>query len=125
VIVILGIAAGVAIPVIGSFVASSKVTATKDEMRTLALAIAGTNGSNDRGFEGDVGFPPSALIDLVSKPDTVAAWNAYRQLGWNGPYVDSTRGDYLSDAWGTAYVYTPASRTLTSTGSGSSITITF
>jgi len=125
VIVVLGIMAAVAIPVIGSFVVSSKQTATKEEMRRLARAIAGGDDASDRGFEGDVGRPPSALIDLVRKPDTIAVWNAFVHVGWNGPYIDSTGGEYLKDAWGSAYVYTPAARTIESTGSGTAITITF
>jgi prepilin-type N-terminal cleavage/methylation domain-containing protein len=125
VIVVLGIMAGVAIPVVGTFLVSSKQTATKEELQRLVRGIAGTEAGNDRGFEGDVGYPPSALADLTRKPDSIGVWNAFTHLGWNGPYIDSTGGDYLKDAWGQAYVYTPSSRTLESNGSGSAITITF
>jgi prepilin-type N-terminal cleavage/methylation domain-containing protein len=125
VIVLLGIMAAVAIPVIGSFLASSKETVTKDEMRRLASAIAGGSNVNDRGFEGDVGYPPSALLDLARKPDTVPAWNAFQHLGWNGPYIDSTGGAYLTDAWDSLYVYLPLARRIESTGSGTTIAITF
>lgn len=124
-ILVLGIMAAVAIPVVGTFVASSKETATREEMQRLARAIAGSEGSADRGFEGDVGYLPSALIDLARKPDSVPAWNPFTDIGWNGPYIDSTAGSYLTDAWNTAYTYNPATRSLSSTGSGSSITITF
>ena len=68
VILILGIMAAVAIPVIGTFIASSKETATKKELRLLARAVAGSDEDGDRGFEGDVGFPPSSLVDLTRKP---------------------------------------------------------
>jgi len=125
VIIVLGIMAAVAIPVVGNFFASSREAATKEEMRHLAQAVAGSNENSDRGFAGDVGHLPSSLADLVSKPDSVAAWNAYQQVGWNGPYIDSTNGEYLRDAWGQAYVYNPGTRTLTSIGSGSPITIGF
>ena len=125
VIVLLGIMAAVGIPVIGSFLASSQETVTRDEMRRLAEAIAGGNSDNDRGFEGDVGYPPSALVDLARKPDTIPAWNPFQHVGWNGPYIDSTNGEYLRDAWGSSYVYTPAARRLESTGSGTTIAITF
>jgi len=117
--------AAVAIPVIGNFFAASKEAATKEEMRCLAQAIAGSNENSDRGFAGDVGHLPSSLADLVSKPDSVAVWNAYQQVGWNGPYIDSTGGEYLRDGWGQAYVYNPGARTLTSNGSGSPIIICF
>lgn len=122
---VLGIMAAVAIPVVGSFIASSRETATRDEMRLLARAIAGSDEADNRGYEGDVGFPPSQLSDLVAKPDSVAPWDPFLDLGWNGPYLDSTRAEYLTDAWGSAYVYDPAARTIVSNGSGSAITVTF
>lgn len=125
VITILGIMAAVAIPVVGNMIASSKVAATKDEMRRLALAIAGSDERGDRGFQGDVGYAPSSLQDLTRKPDSISAWSPFIHVGWKGPYIDSTNGDYLKDAWGAAYTYDRAARTLASTGSGSTITITF
>lgn len=125
VIIVLGIMAAVAIPVIGSFIESSKETATKDEMQRLARALAGSDTQSDRGYEGDVGRLPSSLVDLTAKPASVPAWNAFTHVGWNGPYIDSTNGDYLTDAWGQNYVYDTVARTLESTGSGSPITISF
>lgn len=125
IIIVLGILAGVAIPVIGTFIASSKETATKEEMQRLARALAGADSESDRGFEGDVGRLPTALADLTAKPASVPSWNAFTHVGWNGPYMDSTAGDYLKDAWGVAYVYDTLARTLESTGSGSPITISF
>jgi general secretion pathway protein G len=125
VIIVLGIMAAVAIPVIGSFIVSSKGTATKDEMQRLARALAGSDTGSDRGFEGDVGRLPSALVDLTAKPASVPAWNAFTHVGWNGPYIDSANGDYLKDAWGQNYVYDTIARTLESPGAGSPITITF
>ena len=125
VIIVLGIMAAVAIPVIGSFIVSSKETATKDEMQRLARALAGSDTGSDRGFEGDVGRLPSALADLTAKPASVPAWNAFTHVGWNGPYIDSANGDYLKDAWGQNYVYDTIARTLESPGAGSPITITF
>lgn len=125
VIVVLGIMAGVAIPVIGSFIESSKQTATKDEMQRLARALAGADSQSERGFEGDVGRLPSALADLTKKPASVPAWNAFTHMGWNGPYIDSTNGDYLKDSWGQNYVYDTVARTLESPGSGTPITISF
>ncbi|GAB4326671.1 MAG: hypothetical protein Kow0074_21520 [Candidatus Zixiibacteriota bacterium] len=122
---VVGIMAAVAIPVVGSFIASSRETATRDEMRLLARAIAGSDDADDRGFEGDVGYPPSQLSDLVNKPDSVPAWDPFLNVGWNGPYVDSTQSEYLTDAWGSAYVYDPDARTIVSNGSGSAITVTF
>ena len=125
VILILGIMATVAIPVVGNMISSSKVAATKDEMRRLARGIAGSDEKGDRGFQGDVGYAPSSLSDLVSKPDSIPAWSPFIHIGWKGPYIDSTGGDYLKDAWGTAYAYDRTTRTIQSNGSGSAITITF
>lgn len=125
VIAVLGIMAAVAIPVIGSFITSAQETATKDEMRVLARAIAGSDEAKDRGFEGDVGFVPSSLADLVRKPDSVSAWDPFLDLGWNGPYLDSSGSDYLRDAWDSAYVFNPSARTIESIGSGTSIRIGF
>ncbi len=125
VILVLGILSAVAIPVIGSLFGSSEVTVTREEMRRLAVAISGSDPTRDRGYEGDVGYLPGSLADLVSKPDSVAAWNAYQHVGWNGPYIDGADSEYLTDAWGTAYIYNPSARTIASVGSGDTITITF
>ena len=80
----------------------------------------------DRGFEGDLGFVPSQLSDLVNKPGSVAVYNPLTRLGWNGPYMDSSSGDYLTDAWDNSYIYQPSLRRIRSTGGGGdSITVTF
>jgi general secretion pathway protein G len=131
IIVVLGILAVVAIPKIGDIITGSKTNATKEEMSRLKGGIMGnssvTSGGrlSDRGYRGDVGSFPPNLTGLVNKPGGVAAWNPYTRLGWNGPYIDSTGGEYLKDAWGTAYVYDSTARTITSTGSGSNIIVGF
>ena len=131
IIIVLGIVAAVAIPKIGGIITSSKTSATKEEMMRLKAAIMGnsavTTGGrpSDRGYRGDVRSFPSNLTGLVVKPAAVAAWNPYTRLGWHGPYIDSTGGDYLRDAWGAAYVYDSTARTITSTGSGTNIVVTF
>ncbi|MEE8577220.1 MAG: hypothetical protein V3T31_08185, partial [candidate division Zixibacteria bacterium] len=82
----------------------------------------------NRGFEGDLSFVPSALVDLVVKPDSVSAYDRLTRLGWNGPYVDGDANKYADDAWGNAYLFEPASRRLVSVGAGGpgdSIIITF
>lgn len=128
VIIVLGIVAAVAVPRMGLLGESAKVNATKDEMRRLKTAIVGSADSKGvprGGFEIDVGYPPNDLSDLVTKPDSVAAWNKFIGQGWNGPYMDSAGGDYLRDAWDSTYQYDPATRTITSTGHGTSITVSF
>ncbi|MEW6049766.1 MAG: prepilin-type N-terminal cleavage/methylation domain-containing protein [Candidatus Zixiibacteriota bacterium] len=124
IIVVLGILATVAIPKFSNMSTSAKVTATKEELNTLKRALVGNpsvvaGGTYvDRGFEGDVGYLPSQLADLVAKPDSIAAYNPLTRLGWNGPYVDGSNGDYLTDAWGVGYAYDPVNRLLRSTGGG-------
>jgi type II secretory pathway pseudopilin PulG len=131
IVVTLGILAVVAIPKFTEMAASSKVSATKKEMMELKRAMVGNpnvvSGGQyvERGFEGDVGFLPSQLADLVGKPDSVSTYNKITRLGWNGPYIDSTGGDYLKDAWGSPYVYDSQNRLLRSVGGPDSMTITF
>jgi len=131
IIVVLGVLAAVAIPKLGDVTENSKITATKKELLALKVAIAGNPDAVaggkyvDRGFEGDVGFVPSLLQDLVTKPDSVALYNKLTGLGWNGPYIDSTEGNYLKDGWGTDYVYQPVSRRIISVGGSDSIVVGF
>jgi len=131
VIVVLGILAVVATPKIGSFTQQSKINATKEEMRRIKIAIIGdsriVSGSEyiDRGFQGDIGIPPSRLQDLVSRPDSIQTYDKFTRMGWNGPYLDSAGQDYLKDAWGNLYVYSAAARTITSTSISPAITIGF
>jgi type II secretory pathway pseudopilin PulG len=132
IIVTLGILAAVAVPKFVDLTENSKINATKQEMLTLKRAIEGNpevvaGGEYvDRGFEGDVGFVPARLVDLVTKPDSIAIYNPLTRLGWNGPYLDSSGGEYLSDAWGNAYIYLAAGRTILSTAGGSdTLRVTF
>ena len=128
VIMVLGIVAAVAIPRMGGLSDSAKVNAAREEMRRLKTAIVGSVGSDGvprGGFEIDVGYPPDALVDLVRKPDSVATWDKFRARGWNGPYIDSSGGAYLKDPWDSTYRYNPRARTLTSTGGGTNIELSF
>jgi Tfp pilus assembly major pilin PilA len=131
IIVTLGILAAVAIPRFSGIAENSKVTATREELHRLKLAVVGNPAAisagvyTDRGFEGDVGFAPQRLEDLVVKPDTVVSYNKFTRLGWNGPYVDSSGGDYLTDAWGVGYLYDPAQRRIASVGGGDTIAVSF
>lgn len=131
IIVVLGILAAVAIPRLGDVTENSKITATKKELLALKVAISGNPDAIaggryvDRGFEGDVGFVPSLLADLVSKPDSVSTYNKLTGLGWNGPYIDSTESKYLKDAWDVNYVYQPGSRRIVSVGGSDSIIVGF
>jgi prepilin-type N-terminal cleavage/methylation domain-containing protein len=131
IIVVLGIVAAVAIPKFGSLTENARINATKEEMLTLKKAIVGdprvTAGGRyiNRGFEGDVGHPPANLTELAVKPDSLAAYDKFTRIGWNGPYIDSAGQEYMNDAWGNAYVYDRVARTITATGTTPNIVISF
>jgi prepilin-type N-terminal cleavage/methylation domain-containing protein len=131
IIVVLGIIAGFAVPRFSDLASNSKETATLDEMNSLKKAIIGNPAALaggeyiDRGFEGDVGYPPTNLLDLAAKPDSLAAYNKLTRLGWNGPYVDSSGGAYLADAWGTTYIYDRIGRRIVSAGGPDSLIVNF
>ncbi len=131
IIVVLGILAAIAVPRMGAINDSSRISATRAEMAMLKRAITGnpqvTAGGRyvDVGFEGNVGHPPASLPELAQKPDSIAAYNQFTNLGWNGPYVDSAGGGYLTDSWGVAYSYNPTARTIVSVGGSDTLTLTF
>lgn len=131
IIVTLGILAAVAIPKFSDMAESSKVSATKQELAALKRAIIGNpqavSGGKyvDRGFEGDVGAPPNSLNDLATKPDTISAYNKFTSLGWNGPYIDDDENSYLTDAWGSAYIYQRSTRTILSVGGSDTLSVSF
>jgi len=129
--VILGIVAAVAVPKFGSLSEEAKADATCEEIRRIKMAIIGDSqviaGGEyvNRGFEGDVGWPPSNLVDLVKKPDSIPGYDRFTRIGWNGPYLDSTGQNYLYDAWGNPYNYNSVTRTIVSTSTTPDISITF
>ncbi len=131
IIVVLAILAAVGIPSIGGMIAASKVNATKSEMLELKKAIVGSPSMvaggtiTSKGFEYDVGFAPSRLEDLVSKPGSVQVWNRITEIGWHGPYIDASDGDYITDAWGSTYAYSNVSRTIMSVNSDDTISVSF
>ncbi|MFQ5606681.1 MAG: prepilin-type N-terminal cleavage/methylation domain-containing protein [Candidatus Zixiibacteriota bacterium] len=131
VIVVLGIISAVAIPRFSNITEDAKSTTTREEMMRLKIAIIGdpraTAGRKyiNKGFLGDVGSVPNLLVDLAVKPGSLAVYNNFTGLGWNGPYIDSSGGDYLTDSWGVAYVYDPVARTITSSGGPANIVLSF
>jgi len=131
IIVILGVLAAVAIPKFADFGDSSRKTATRKELLELRQAIVGNpdmvagGRPVQPGFAGNIGHLPNQLIDLVRKPDSVAAYNRISGFGWNGPYIDSTGGSYLRDAWSAAYVYDRGNRRILSIGGDDTVVVTF
>ena len=138
VIVILGVLAAVAIPKVGNYLTSTRENVTRSKMLVIKQAMIGdpsarTGGvSTDKGYIGEVGYPPVQLPDLLTKPAADPAWNRYLGTGWNGPYLnDDGSGSYLEDAWGNPLIYDASGRTLTSygangaAGGGDDIVMTF
>lgn len=128
VVVVLGLIAAVAVPRMGGLSESARINAAREELHRLRTAIVGSVGPDGvprGGFAVDVGHPPDALPDLVRRPDSVAAWNRYIARGWNGPYIDSSGGAYLTDPWDSAYRYDPGAHTITSVGGESDIVVSF
>jgi prepilin-type N-terminal cleavage/methylation domain-containing protein len=131
VIVILGIIAAVIIPRVGSFSESAREEATKHEMVMLKRAIIGDPQSavggqyTNRGFEADVGRPPLTLTELGKKPDSLPAYDRFTRIGWNGPYVDTSGADYLTDAWGVTYLYDFENRRILATGGPDTLVVSF
>ncbi len=131
VIVVLGIVAAIAIPKMSGLSEGSRINATKSELLLLKRAIVGNPSVSaggryiDVGFEGDIGHPPLSLSELGAKSDSLAIYDRFIRIGWNGPYVDTAEGDYLKDAWGINYVYNSTSRTIISVGGSDTIAVSF
>jgi hypothetical protein len=116
-VVISGILVTVALKSLFSMYGTAKTEETKQEMESLAFAIAGNpsvvnNGVRpDFGYVGDVGSLPPNLDALYTNPGAYATWK--------GPYVANRfaqlTDDYKRDAWGDFYVFT-GGITIKSTG---------
>lgn len=125
IIVVVGILATAAIPIMGNMLESSRTNATKREMLLFKSAIVGSAVTGIRGYENDVGSPPPNLQGLVTKPAGVANYDRFTKTGWNGPYVDSNNNDYLTDGWGVNYIYDFAGRSIISVGGPDTITVVY
>lgn len=126
VIIIIGILASVAMRSMRTVSDTGRTEQTKTELDQLAWAVAGnpdlaSGGSRtDFGYVGDVGAMPPNLAALVNNPGGYATWD--------GPYIKddfyastgSAESEYGFDAWGVNYGFSGV--TITSTGSGTTIT---
>lgn len=122
IIVVVSILVAVAMQSMTSSVEDMRRVATEREMEALAQAIVGNpslvsgGARSDFGYVGDIGALPPNLQALRTNPGGWATWD--------GPYLSpgfaqDTTG-YLADEWGQAYGY--AGVTITSTGSGTTLT---
>lgn len=131
IIIILGLISAVAVPSWRGLIESSRVTATQDEMANIKRAIVGNpdlivGGQRvDRGFEGDVGFAPVNLRDLIERPDSISEYNQLSRTGWNGPYISEDAIRPFLDGWDEPYNYDPEQRRLVSVAGPDSIVIVF
>lgn len=124
-LIIIGILASVAMRTLKTTNEVAKTEKTKQALERIALAIVGSgSGSSGAtpssfGYLGDVGALPPNLDALVSNPGSYSSWH--------GPYIAdqfSLGGSpslYKQDGWGTTIGYA-GGLTLSSTGSGSTIT---
>lgn len=123
IIVVVGIMLSVAMQSVTVAIEDARRIKTEREMTVLDHAIVGepsisTDGTrSDFGYVGDIGAFPSDLSALQSNPGGYATWD--------GPYL---KADYaqdsigpVTDEWGQTYNYS-GGITLTSTGSGQTIT---
>jgi len=122
VIVVMGILAAVAVPMIGSVSESAKYAETRQEMEALGAAIRGisdlyNNGTRAGfGYVGDIGALPSNLDALFENPGGFGTWK--------GPYISNSfreiSGDFKTDAWQSLYSYNGGINII-SVGSGDTI----
>ena len=122
VVIILGILSLVAIRNVSESDTYAKFQATIQEMENLEHAMVGNpsliaNGiRTDFGYVGDMGQFPTTLDQLVTDQGG----------NWNGPYItidfQDDPNNYLNDAWGDAYQWTPGTLTIYSEGDGEPIT---
>ena len=122
-IIIIGVLVGLVLQSMTSVVGDARRIKTERELEQLAIAIVGDanltqgGGRTDFGYVGDIGSFPPNLNALYNNPGGHSTWD--------GPYIpsgftqDST--GLKTDEWGAAYNYS-GGVTITSTGSGSTIT---
>lgn len=132
-IVLVGVISVVSIEVIGGSIDEARFEDTLQEMKQIRDSIIGNlelregDTRTSFGFLGDIGAIPTAgqTLTILTTNAGLAAWavntTARFGLGWNGPYLSggSSGTDYTTDAWGTAYVYSPAANPATIVSRGS------
>lgn len=88
VILILGVLAGVGIPVFMGWVESARETTTRSNLKVIDSSI--------EMFKAETGRYPAKLRDLVEKPKDVPRWR-------KGGYIKG--GELPQDGWGNDFVY--------------------
>jgi len=141
VLVVIGILAAVAVPMLLRIFERTAEDTTREEMDNIKKAIIGdaqklqSSFRSDFGYLGDIGCLPSTSgsiggLDRLLTIGSLPAWvppDSSKQTGagWKGPYIAGTPGeDFKKDQWGNNYQYAttppddvcPLVATLTSNG---------
>lgn len=125
VIIIMGILALAGIRAVSKSGENAKYQSTLRELESLKIAVVGDERIIEGGkrvsfgYIGDVGQLPPTLQDLVS--------NVSSKPNWKGPYMaqnfTDNPNDYLYDGWNSAYTYSTATTSITSSGGGTPFAI--
>lgn len=115
VVLLVSIVSAVSIVKMIDFRNDAKLAVTRERLNSFREAILGNASTNQRGFLNHVGSVPASLTALTTR-GTLPAYDPINKTGWNGPYVDANVANWDRDAWGTAYQYNAATRTITSCG---------
>jgi len=86
--------------------AAKKTEATRQELREIHRAIVGSPRHGHYGFLGDLGrLPdrPEALVEAGPFPPYTLDTVGRIGVGWNGPYLQRSKVDAATDAFGNAY----------------------
>ena len=133
VLVVIGILAAVAVPMLLRIFERTAEDATREEMDNIKRALIGdpkklqSSFRSDFGFLGDIGCLPTVTLGGLARLGsngtypTPFTFDSAKQTGagWKGPYITGTPGeDFKKDQLGNDYVYTPVAGTcpLTATG---------
>jgi len=92
VVAILAIIAGLVVPLIGGITDSARETATMTDLVTLRNTISGTR--EHPGYLTDNRKLPATIRDLFYKPMGFPDYDKNTHLGWRGPYLANSTGQY-------------------------------
>lgn len=92
-VAIMGLLAGVGIPMYMSYMKTAATTQTNGNLSLFKNEI--------NRYHADMGRYPRALDDLVDKPDA----DDQGAKRWQGPYIDAKGGSVPADAWHNDFMY--------------------
>ena len=107
-LVVLAIVVTALVPSAMKISATRKTNATREEMEIIHRGVVGDPRAGHFGFLGDLGRLPASLDELVEAGDApLHTMNTAGKvgMGWNGPYVQKTKPDVLSDSFGRLYAF--------------------